>query len=308
MTELAPAPQHQNLELSRESIDPHEIGIATATFYPGWYAGGIGDNPTADKIRGDIALATMGEAMEKGYQSVVVDGGSAAEFLDALKKTGVTVEPQKEKGMSASRRQAFEAVSGLEGVSVVSWTEPEKTSIVADCIPYAVQPIINGDADIVIPTRDDAAFATYPEYQADFETTSNHLWNNILRRHGLIPNDAPDLDVWIGPRFFRNDPNIVRLFEDRYEFVADTVSGLKKDAPELWPDALFIPIVAALKSGCRVMGVNVPYRHPAAQTAFEQNSEEFRQKRASQQENILKTTIHFIRLLEDSPGARIKQF
>jgi hypothetical protein len=308
MNELAPASQHQNLAPSHETFNPREIGIATTTFYPGWYPGETGDSPTADKIRGDIALVTIGEAMKKGYQSVVVDGGSATEFLDSLNKTGVAVETEKERGMSASRRQAFEAVSGLEGVSIVCWTEPEKTSIVADCIPYAVQPLINGDADIVIPGRNAEAFATYPEYQVDFETTSNILWNNILRRHDLLPEDAPDLDAWIGPRFFRNDPDIVRLFEDRYEFAADTLSGLKKDAPELWPNALFLPIVAALKSGYRVLGVDVPYRHPAQQTAFEQDSEEFRKKRAVQQENILKTTIHFIRLLEDNPHARIKQF
>jgi hypothetical protein len=306
MQELSP--QHQNTEPSYESIDPHEIGIASTTFYPEWQPGESGDNLTVDKIRGDIALATFGEAMKKGYQAVVVDGGSSPEFLEALQETGITVEAEKERGMSASRRQAFEAVSGLEDVGIICWTEPEKLSMVKDCIPYAVQPILAGEADIVIPRRDTDAFATYPEYQVEFETSSNHLWNGILRRHGLLPQDSPDLDAWIGPRLFRNDPNIVQLFESKYEFVSDAQSGLKKDAPELWPNALFLPIIAALKQGYRVVGVDIPYRHPREQTTFEQDNEAFRQKRAAQQENILKTSVHFMRLLEENPAARIKGF
>jgi hypothetical protein len=296
----------QNIEPSHETINPHEVGIASTTFYPGWYPSEAGENPSADKVRGDIALATFSEAHGKGYQTVIVDGGSSSGFLDALGETGVAIEAERDRGMSASRRQAFEAVSSLEGVNVICWTEPEKVSIVKDCIPYALQPILSGEADIVVPRRDDESFATYPDYQVEFETTSNHLWNNILRRHGLLPEDAQDLDAWIGPRFFKNDPDIVKLFVDKYEFIYDVQSGLKKDAPELWPNALFLPIVAALKQGYRVVGVNVPYRHPAEQTAFEQDNDTFRQKRAYQQENILKTTVHFVRYLEENPASRIK--
>lgn len=158
----------------------------------------------------------------------------------------------------------------------------------------------------MVPRRDDEAFATYPDYQVEFEQTSDRLWNDILRRHHLLPKDAPDLDAWIGPRFFKNDPEIVELFKGKYEFVSETQSKLKQGAAELWPNALFLPLVAALHQGYRVKSVDVPYRHPAEQTANEQDSEAFREKRRVQQENILKTTVHFIRYLEDSPNARIK--
>lgn len=300
-------PAHQNTEPTQETINPHEVGIASTTFYPAWYPGEAGNNPSADKIRGDIALTTFGEAHGQGYQAVVVDGGSSPEFREALGKTGVAIESEKQRGMSASRRQAFESVSALDDVSIICWTEPEKISIVRDCMPYAVRPIVDGEADIVVPGRDKEALATYPAYQVEFETTSNRIWNNILRRHGLLPQDAPDLDAWIGPRLFRNDPEIAKLFETKYEYVADTQSGLKKDTPELWPNALFLPLVAALKQGYRVIGVDVPYRHPAEQTDLERDNEAFRQKRAFQQATILKTTVHFVRLLEDNPSARIKE-
>ena len=293
---------------AERQIKAHEIGIASATFYPDWEPGEAGEDPSAVKVRGDIALQTFHEAMADGYQVAVVDGGSSPAFLEALGKTGVTVETEKERGMSASRRQAFESISGADDVKVICWTEPEKLSMVRDCISEAIKPIEAGEADIVVPRRDAEAFATYPDYQVKFEQDSNHLWNDILRRHHLMPEDAPDLDAWIGPRVFRNDPDIVALFEGKYKFVGETQSGLKQDAPELWPNALFLPLVAALKKGYRVVGADVPYRHPAEQTAMEQDSDAFRQKRVVQQENILKTTVHFVRLLEENPSARIESF
>lgn len=288
-------------------IDGKEIGVATTTFYPNWEPGDGGETPSIDKVRGDLALKAINAATANGYQIVVVDGGSSEAFVHAVNDLGVDVQGEVERGMSSSRRQAFEVVSGLEGVKVICWTEPEKVSITQDCIARAVQPILDGDADIVVPTRDEDAFGTYPDYQADFEKTSNHLWNDILRRHDLLSDDAAEIDAWIGPRFFRNDPKIVQLFKEKYEFISDTQSGLKQDAPELWPNALFLPLVAALHKGYKVQGVDVPYRHPAEQTAIEQDSDVFRQKRATQQENILKTTIHFVRYLEENPHARIAQ-
>jgi hypothetical protein len=289
------------------AVNGHEIGVASATRYPEWEAGESGGAPSTDKVRGDLALETFTEAVRNGYQVVVVDGGSSPAFMEALKATGVKVEAERERGMSASRRQAFGEVAALEGVKIICWTEPEKVAIAKDCIPIAVQPILGGKADIVIPKRDEEAFATYPDYQVKFETDSNRSWNDILRRHDLLPADAPDLDAWIGPRFFKNEPDIVKLFKGKYEFKSDKTSRLKKDAPELWPNALFLPIVAALHDGYRVASVDVPYRHPAIQTANEQDSEVFEDKRAEQQENILKTTIHFIRLLEGEKSARIEK-
>lgn len=310
MTEhYTPENHHQTTEVpkTRERlIEGHEIGVATATFYPTWEkSSDVSPDASVDQVRGDLALETIHAAIENGYQLAVVDGGSSPDFIEMLGLMGVAVEAEREKGMSASRRQAFEIVSEMDGVEVICWTEPEKLAITRDCIKEAVKPIIDGRADIVVPRRDDEAFATYPEYQVKFEKASNHLWNDILKRHRLLPEDAEELDAWIGPRLFKNDPDIVDLFMGKYEYTSDVQSGLRRDAPELWPNAIFLPLVAALHKGYRVMSVDIPYRHPASQTANEQDSEAFRAKRATQQENILKTTIHFIRHLEDSSRSRM---
>jgi glycosyltransferase involved in cell wall biosynthesis len=288
-------------------IEGHRIGIATATRYPNWQGGETrpDDETSTDKIRGDLALETIKAALNNGYQIVVVDGGSSEAFVEAVRALGVTIQEEEERGMSAGRRQAFRAVSGLEGVDVVCWTEPEKVSFVQDCITEDVLRAFDDGADIVVPRRNEEAFASYPDYQADFERESNRVWNDILRRHGLLVEDAPDLDAWIGPRIIRNDPKILEMFMHEREFVSEIQSGLKQDAPGLWPDALFLPLIEALYRGLKIVGVDVPYAHPKKQTANEQDSEEFRKKRAAQQENILKVTIFFIHYLENERRGRL---
>ncbi len=283
-----------------------QVGIATTTLYPTWRSG-EGGPITSDKVRGDLALTTAGLAAAQGYKFVVVDGGSSEEFKKALEATGVVVEAQSEPGMSAGRRQAFESVSKLDGVKVICWTEPEKVSMVRDCLIEPAKLILEDKADLIIPSRDGDGFGTYPDYQVKFEKESNKAWNGILRRHHLLDDHAEQLDAWIGPRIFKNEPGLVSLFEDRYEFVGERQSGLTKDHPDLWSNAIFLPIIAALARKYRVQSVPVAYKHPAQQTAIEQDSPEFQAKRALQQKSILIATVHFIRLLEGNTSSRLRR-
>jgi hypothetical protein len=281
-----------------------QVGIATATMYPSWQPGEPAEL-TADKVRGDLALTTVNLAREQGYKVVVVDGGSSSEFVQALQATGAIVETQTEKGMSAGRRQAFQSVSQLDNVSVVCWTEPEKVSMIRDCLAETAKAVLDDQADIAVPSRDEAAFATYPDYQAEFEQESNRDWNRILQRHDILPASAEPIDAWIGPRVFKNEPDVLKLFMERYQFAGEQQSGLGKDHPDLWSNAIFLPIIAALAKRYRVKSIPVPYRHPAEQTAIERDSPEFRAKRALQQKSIMTASIHFIRLLEGNPDSRL---
>lgn len=213
-------------------------------------------------------------------------------------------QSELERGMSASRQQALREATELEGIKVICWTEPEKVSLLRDCLLKAVLPILNNEADIVVPMRTDASFKTYPDYQVKYEQRSNRLWNDILRSRGLLPQESEDLDVWFGPKFFGNDPELVELFLKRYEFIKGKVRLHEIIKPELWPNATFLPIVAALHRGYRVMNVPVPYIHPAEQTEIEKDSSEFRRKRDIQRKNIIVSTVHFIRMLENIPYKR----
>lgn len=294
-TESGPSPSTHETSQSHEIFDPHTLGIATATFYPTWSPElpAEGEEASPDKVRGDLALETIQAAIEQGYQIAVVDGGSSPAFQEALRLTAATVEDERERGMSASRRQAFESVSTMDGVEVICWTEPEKISMVRDCMELAVQPIVDGEADIVVTHR--MSLDSYPDYQAEFETTSNTAWNGMLRRRGLLSENDPDLDGWSGPRIFRNDPEIVELFMDKYKYKSEH-SARSQDETELWPNAIFLPIVAALDKGLRVKSVDVPYEHPAVQTANEVDSDAFRAKRARQKKVILAATRHLLHL------------
>jgi len=253
-------------------------------------------------IRGDLALKTLAAAQEKGFQLTIVDGGSSAAFREAVKdKLKLPLSDEKERGMSGGRRQSFRETSCLSGVKAIVWTEPEKVSILQDCLSEAALPVLQGEADIVVPSRDDTAFSTYPEYQANYEKDANRVWNGILRRNGLLAEDAPDIDAWIGPRIIKNDPDILAPFLDKYEFEGRGESHYDKINPELWPDALFLPLVASLYKGRRVQSVPVPYRHPAEQTASEQDSPAFQAKRKEQFRTILVSTTHFIDYLNGRP-------
>lgn len=283
-------------------VEPRSIAIATTTFYKKWYPGEVLEHDIVDKVRGDLALQLIREAIENGYQMSVVDGGSSPAFKSTAEAIGITVYPELERGMSASRRQAFAEASHLDGVKIICWTEPEKVSIIKDCMPVVVLPILRGETDIVIPSRDETAFKTYPDYQVKEEQRANRQWNGILRARGFLPNDSPDLDVWFGPKFFRNDPEIIKLFSEKYDFRKRELKIDKIVDPELWPNATFLPIVAALYRGFRVKSVPVPYLHPKEQTEIEVDNPIFVRKRGVQRKNIIVSTMHLIRMLESNAG------
>lgn len=274
------------------------IAITTATYYPKWYPGKSSTHEI-DKVRGDLALKMLSSARSKGFQIIVVDGTDNKEFREALIRIGVHPLAESQKGMSASRQQAFKEASKLEKIQVICWVEPEKVSIVTDCLPTAVFPILEGTTDAIVPRRNRKLFKkTYPDYQFRFEQESNRIWNDLLKKYGLRSNDDPELDVWFGPKFFRNDAQIVSCFTDQYSFKADPNSNLNKTIqPELWANAVFFPVISALHKGYRVMDLEVPYKHPKEQTNAEQDNEEIRKKRKFQQKNIILASEFFIRML-----------
>ena len=283
-------------------IDPRSIVIVTGTLYPTW---GTENERDVDRVRGGLALQTLKRAKQKGYQIVLRDDGSSRAFLEELDRKGVVPRGHNVKGMSANRQQSFEDAGKLEGAQVICWTEPEKVSLVGNCLPEAVRSLLDGRADIVVPKRDPEAWKTYPQYQAESERRLIRLWNAILKEHGVLPKDTEDLDVFFGPKFFRNDPDLLKIFLESYEFKKRDLKLDELVEPGRWANAIFFPIIKALAEGYRVMSVPVPYRNPAEQTNLEKDSNEFRRKRKVQFKDLITNTIHFIRLLEQNPKSRL---
>lgn len=286
------------------AFDPSKVTIITTTFYRRWVSGqlqwSLGDQVTpdiVDKVRGDLAVQTISIASERGARVIVVDGVNNRPFRQVLDRRNVLIFDETDRGMSPSRQQGFRIAYAMPDGLVNLWTEPEKVSIVKDCLEPLMGPIFRNEADMTIPFRDDEVFATYPNYQVDDEKESNRLWNDLLKDEGILPPGHSGYDTWIGPRGWLKD--ITGLFLRRYR-VTDPEASLIK--PDEYCNAIFFPIIAALAAGKRVLSVQVPYRHPEIQKAIEQDSPEFRAKRRYQQTTILETTKEYLALLRGEPS------
>lgn len=102
---------------------------------------------------------------------------------------------------------------------------------------------------MVVPKRREKEFReTYPDYQVDFEKQSNRLWNNMLRKFGILTEDAEDLDVYFGPKIFRNTPEVREIFLAEYVYQNPNRSPEfdKAYRPDRYSNATFFPVIAAL--------------------------------------------------------------
>jgi hypothetical protein len=293
-------------------FDPQSLAIVSTVHYPNWYEDETNWDNTeslSDKVRGDLALEMISEAKSRNYQITIVDSGASPAFTQKLGGFEILTFQEEKGGMSTGRQQGFREASLLKYadngnqkfVKAICWLEPEKISIISDCLSKAIRPILLEQADIVIPKRSKKEFEeTYPDYQVKYEMDSNRLWNGMLRKFGILGHNQEDLDVWFGPRIFRNTPEITQIFLTKYKYDKDrdaTGSSQEVYKPGRYSNATFFPIISALFDKLRVISVEVPYRHPSEQTKIEKDNDEFRKKRADQQREIIRTCSDFCRML-----------
>ena len=198
-----------------EKINSATIALALSTYYPKWYKGTLRSVKHTDKVRGDLSLEFLKKAVKRGYKVVVVDAKSNNSFRSQLSSLhGINLLKKKvSMQRSPSRRLAFKKASSLPGVEVIVYSDPEKVSFVEDAIDKVARPIIEDKADIVVPKRKISLFQkTYPLYQYNSETEANKLYSSLLRTNGILPEDSEDLDLFFGPKAFRNDQKILSLF------------------------------------------------------------------------------------------------
>lgn len=204
--------------MSQLSYDPASIGVAVITFYPRWYNGKLRSIKHSDKIRGDLALEFAQKAIEKGVTLIYVDGKSSKSFKKALGEiAGLHIIKRKTSGRSASKRQAITYLAKLPQIKVIILNEPEKKSLLTDCLDAIVTPILNGEADLVIPRREDKLFKeSYPLYMYESEIEANRIYNEALRTNGILKQNMHDLDFFFGPRAFKNEKKLIELFKRKY--------------------------------------------------------------------------------------------
>ena len=301
--------RERNKTLERE-VNPRSIVLATTTLYQNWYQGEARSVVDTDKIRGDLALRFVQSAIDRGYQVVIADGESAKEFKDALAKLNIVILPRATPQRAAGRREVFEKAAQLDGVKAIVYTQPEKASLVEDCTGLIAEPIVRGEADIVIPRRNELLFKeTYPDYYHTIENDDNRWYNKMLHLAHLLPEDQ-NFDIFFGSFAFRNDPSLLALFLKRYEYVGPRVTGTRNYImPEEASNAHMFPIVEALKNGLRVISIEVPFRYAEEQKANEESEglrNEYMAKRREQRYRFLAEEKQMLLYLLGMPRSRLR--
>lgn len=289
----------------KREFNPAAVAIATYTYYPNWYRGKLRSIEHTDKVRGDLALSMISEARRRGYQIVIADWKSSENFKQELSKiNGAIIIRRRSPRRSPSKRQAIRKARSVPGIKVIIPTEPEKVSLVKDCIPHIANPILEGKTDIVIPKRNDKLFKkTYPAYQYTSEVEGNRTYNKELRSHKLIGIHEQDFDMFFGPRAFSNTQRVVSLFLKRYRIGVKHISFPKWyfEEEEL-SNTNFFPIIEALKLGLKVKSVEVPFKYPETQKKNEDrgSKEVFFEKRKAQRIGLIVELLYFVTFLKRS--------
>jgi hypothetical protein len=293
-----------------ETLRPEVIGIAVITYYPKWYAGKLRSIKHTDKVRGDLALDFVRIATERGYVTICVDGKSSQTFRKELDQIpGLIIKKRRSLGRSASKRQAIDYLTKESEIKVVVLTEPEKLSLLTDCLSDIVNPILKGDADIVMPKRNDKFFkSSYPLYMYESEIECNSIYNEALRTNGITKVGYPDLDFCFGPRVYRNAPHVVALFKRRYRLQGESILS-KLYNPDEYSNTQFFPIINALRKNIKVVDVEVPFIYPKIQKENEEIGArvEFIVKRNLQRTSILIDLMHFLSFLSRKKASRLEE-
>ncbi len=280
-----------------------EIAIVLITSYPNWYEGKLRSIKDTDKIRGDLALKSISKAREKGYTVVVGDWQTPQSFhIEVRKIPGTILIKRRFSKASPGKRQVLKRVRMISGIKVIALTEPEKTSIIENCMSFIIEPILEGRADIVIPKRNEELFKkTYPSFQYASETEGNRTYNEELIAHKLIALDDNSLDMFFGPSVFVNNEEIFSLFVKRYHFTLNDKSKHHQlfDAEDS-SNANFFPIVQALRKGYKVLSIEVPFEYPILQRQNEERGDKqfFMNKRRIQELGLVSELRCFLSHLE----------
>lgn len=243
------------------------MAIATIAYFPQWYQGKLKNAKDVDKVRGDLALEFIAKCQDKGFQVVVVHGGSSKDFDQEISKIkGIKIARKLSPKRAIRRRLAYKTASLLPGVKVIITSEPEKTDLVKSFSKIA-KPILDKQADIVVPERTNQSFKkSYPLFQYKSEVKGNSQYNQLLRGHNLLGQKDKDLDFFFGPRAFANKPKVLSLFTRRFNFKKkDKSTILNTFDPEDYSNILYYPIIMALVKKTGVKSVKVSFRYPKIQ-------------------------------------------
>lgn len=230
------------------------ITVLTTTFYK-----------SSRETRFHLACQLIGNAVGVGYNVLVVDGSPDPAIGQALAKIGASVQAQTVPGMGNGRRQLFCLATGQRGFFL--WVEPEKVDLIRS-IPKIVVPLEHGEADIVIPSRTQRSWASYPEFQVASEQKANNAYSKVVGK---------PFDPMFGPVAFGS--NVA-------EYFATCNPALQFGATDGYIQH-FAPLVA-MKEGRKIISVPVDFYYLPAQRVEEETGlrDEMQKKREWQLDQL----------------------
>lgn len=241
------------------------------------------DNETY-RTRSKIWFKTFDNAAKLGVRVVVRnDGGLPEEMLARIKAySNITiVEKTGPNTLGGGRREALEEairIAGREGIAdpVFLWTEPEKDDLITEKALLPLVREVNAGTNIAVVERREKAWEQLPPFQRWVEKRANKRANQVAFQGPIKPGQ--ELDFWFAPRAF--DKTGAQYFLNY---------NSTKDRLDLW-DAIFVPIIDAIKARLKIEGVPVDFLYNEIQISNEsdESNREIKIKRIEQYAQILK--------------------
>lgn len=231
--------------------------LATTTM-----AGGRSD---LDAVRARLVFDTVRTARSCGFEIVVIDADSPAEYLREMRALGAHVYPQSVPGMGASRRQALRCARDLRlpdrGSRTVIWTEPERYRLIPH-LGAAAETILSHRADMVTFAR--RSLTSYPPEQRHYYRTTKAAF---FRETG-IPVDYAFGPVALGSQ------------------ALDAFLQYRGEYGDLW-ESILIPKLRAIAAGARHVDLAVSYVHSTEQSAAEAGNATLARRRREKYANVV---------------------
>jgi hypothetical protein len=258
------------------SIAPSAAVVVTTTYYP---------DPAdpVQQVRAELASDAISNLRIKGFPVVVVDGGTHPDLIDVrdLMEAGATVEVGHSRDMVVTRQQAVRTALLTEpSAEFVVWMEPEKD--LAFLLSEWIDRMIRERASVLVPMR--RSVASYPLFMQQHERRANEAIS------GLFGCDMGD--HLFGPRIFSTQA-ARRHWLRPYEELGSDI--------RLW-GSIMGPVLSALASGERVVGLPVEFTYPESQRDAETDNPSMNAKRVLQHETIVQLFTDIRRHLDWKPG------
>jgi hypothetical protein len=294
-----------------EVFDPGSVAYVMNVRYPTWRPGDVVSNEI-DQVRGNQALETIKKALAAGHKVIVgVASDNSPYFAEALSDSGAIIvrrdKPDKTNGFLLGLKRATKE----HGVKAIMFMQPEKNGLINSAEELS-RPIRENLADVVVPKRNDRLFKeTIPKYMYDMETGNNVYARRLLKKLWLekrkpeepIP-DFDQIDYFFGTAMVSNDAEMLEKLFAVYEFTGK--KGKEDVGRHIPKEATFYPIESAIVEGCRILGVEVPFRYDETIKKNEEDNPEMITKREEQRRGLLVAMANFGKMAVGHERARLK--